>query len=148
MTRHISHSIEIDATPARIWSILTDTPSFASWNPFITKIDGELRVGAKLTVQIQSPGGCATTFHPTVLAAQRETELRWLGRVLVPGPFDGEHSFRLEPISPQRTRFTQAERFSGILVAPLRRTIARTEVGFKQMNESLKARSEAGGGAG
>jgi hypothetical protein len=143
MTRHISHSIEIDASPARVWAILTDTQSFPSWNPFIIKLDGELREGARLNVRIQSPGGRATTFHPTVLVAQAETELRWLGRVLVPGVFDGEHSFRLEAISAGRTRFTQSERFSGILVAPLGRTIARAEVGFTQMNESLKARSEA-----
>jgi uncharacterized protein YndB with AHSA1/START domain len=37
MMRHISHSIEIDASPERAWAILTDIQSFPSWNPFITK---------------------------------------------------------------------------------------------------------------
>ena len=35
------------------------------------------------------------TFKPTVLVAEGPKELRWLGRLLLPGMFDGEHSFRI-----------------------------------------------------
>jgi hypothetical protein len=142
MTRKISHSIEIAASPAIVWATLTDTASFPAWNPFITSLEGELRAGARLTVKIQPPGARASTFRPTVLAAQPEAELRWIGRVLVPGVFDGEHCFRLDAVSPARTRFTQSEQFSGFLVRPLRSSIERAEAGFKQMNEALKLRSE------
>jgi hypothetical protein len=45
----------------------------------------------------QPPGGKPMTFKPTVLAADPARELRWLGRVLMPRLFDGEHGFRLEP---------------------------------------------------
>jgi hypothetical protein len=69
-------------------------------------------------------------------------ELRWIGRVLIPGIFDGEHGFLLEPTAAGHTRFTQMERFSGVLVRPFSRTIDRTETGFRQMNEALKARAE------
>jgi hypothetical protein len=142
VAREISHTIEIDATPARVWEEFTDTESFPMWNPFITKLDGELREGARLSVRIEPPGGRASTFRPTVLIVDPERELRWLGRLLIPGMFDGEHSFRLEPIGRGCTRFTQAERFSGVLVRPFGRALDDTEVGFKQMNEALKARSE------
>ena len=37
------------------------------------------------------------TFAPTVIRAARNQELRWLGRLLLPGVFDGEHSFQLSP---------------------------------------------------
>lgn len=36
------------------------------------------------------------TFHPVVLVAVQERELRWLGRLLIPGLFDGEHTFQLD----------------------------------------------------
>jgi hypothetical protein len=83
------------------------------------------------------------TFKPTVLAAEPARELRWLGRLLVPGLFDGEHSFRIEPLPGGRSRFVQSERFSGVLVRPLRKTLDRTLLGFEQMNGALKAEVEA-----
>jgi hypothetical protein len=142
MKRQISHTVEIDASPAEVWAIVADTSSFPSWNPFIRKLEGELRTGAKLAVTIEPPDRRSTNFRPTVLAAEPARELRWLGRVLVPGIFDGEHSLLLEPTATGGTRFTQAERFSGILVRPFSGTLDSTELGFRQMNEALKARAE------
>jgi hypothetical protein len=141
--RQISHTIEIEASPAAVWAIVSDTASFPSWNPFIRKLEGELRTGAKLSVTIEPPGRRSTNFRPTVLAAEPARELRWIGRVLIAGIFDGEHSLLLEPTATGGTRFTQAERFSGILVRLVGGTLDSTELGFKQMNEALKARAEA-----
>ena len=142
MKRHVSHTIEIHASPAEVWAIVSDGGSFPSWNPFIQKLEGELRAGAKLTVKVQPPGRRSATFRPTVLTAEPARELRWIGRVLIPGIFDGEHSLVLEPTATGGTRFTQAERFSGVLVRLLSGDIDSTEVGFRQMNEALKARAE------
>lgn len=72
-----------------------------------------------------------------------ERELRWLGRFLLPGLFDGEHISRMEALGHGRTRFTQAERFSGILVRALRTTLDKTELGFEHANTALKAQAEA-----
>jgi hypothetical protein len=146
MPREISHTIEINASPDEVWSVLTDTASFPSWNPFMRKLEGELTVGAKLLVVIQPPGRRRLTFRPTVLTVAPGRELRWLGRPLIPGLFDGEHSLRLEPTPNSGTRFTQTEKFSGILVAPFKGTLDSTETGFRQMNEALKARVEDGQG--
>lgn len=77
-----------------------------------------------------------------MLVAEPGRELRWLGRLLLPGIFDGEHSLRVEPIDERRTRFVQSERFSGILVGASKRTLDKTETGFEQMNAALKARVE------
>jgi hypothetical protein len=83
------------------------------------------------------------TFKPTVLKVENERELRWFGRLLLPGLFDGEHIFRIEALADGRTRFTQAERFTGILVRAFRTTLDKTELGFEQMNTALKAQAEA-----
>jgi hypothetical protein len=83
------------------------------------------------------------SFKPTVLNMEDERELRWLGRFLFRGLFDGEHILRLEALGDGGTRFTQAERFSGILVRAFGSTLDNTELGFEQMNRALKARAEA-----
>jgi hypothetical protein len=141
--RRIETSIEIDASPEKVWSILTDFVGMASWNPFIKSISGALAPGSTLAVHIAPPGKSGMQFKPTVLAANRERELRWLGRVLLPGIFDGEHYFLLEPIGSDRTRLTHGEKFSGILVGLFGGTLSATENGFQAMNVALKQRAEA-----
>ena len=143
MTHEIARSIEISATPSEIWRELTDTAAYAAWNPFIHHLRGELREGERLEVEIQPPGGRSMVFKPTVLEVEPKRRLRWLGHLLVPGLFDGEHCFRLETIAPGRVRLTQAERFSGLLVRPLRSSLEKTARGFDEMNIALKGRVEA-----
>lgn len=140
--RELRREIDIDAPLSTVWAALTDTGSYPEWNPFIRRLGGDLREGAKLDVRIEPPGGRAMSFSPTVLSVQNERELRWLGHFLVRGLFDGEHIFRLEELGESGTRFTQAERFSGILVRPFGSTLDKTELGFEHMNAALKARVE------
>jgi hypothetical protein len=88
-------------------------------------------------------GGIGMTFKPKVLNAEPERELRWLGTLGPRGIFDGEHSFRIVPLSEGRVRFLQAERFTGLLV-PLLMLLVRnsTRRGFERMNQALKLRAE------
>lgn len=82
-------------------------------------------------------------FKPTVITVRPERELRWLGHFLVPGIFDGEHFFLLEPIGEDQTRLTQGEKFSGLLVGLFGGTLSTTvEAGFKAMNTALKREAE------
>jgi hypothetical protein len=84
------------------------------------------------------------TFKPVVLKAKPSRELRWLGRLLVPGLFDGEHRFVIEPMGGSRVLFTQAERFKGLLVPLLWKSLDKnTREGFTRMNEALKKIAEA-----
>lgn len=142
-SRELRHEIEIDAPPDRVWQVLTSTADY-SWNPFIHRIEGRLTVGEKLQVEIGPPGGRVMKFKPTVLEVESASKLRWIGRFLMPGVLDGEHTFELEPLARDRTRFIQSERFSGILVGLLSRTLDKTERGFAAMNAALKDKVESG----
>ena len=98
--------------------------------------------GTRLAVHIVPPGSSGTHFKPTVLSVRPKRELRWLGHLLVPGIFDGEHYFLLEPIGENRTRRTQGEKFFGLLVDLLGSTLAAAVTGFKAMNTALKQQAE------
>ena len=141
--REIETTVEIDAPPAAVWRVLTDFESYGDWNPFIRSIAGNVREGERLTVRLEPPGGKGMTITPTVLAAKPDRELRWKGRLVIPGLFDGEHAFRIEPLDDQRSRFVHGERFTGILVGFVKGTLGKTEAGFEQMNAALKRRVEA-----
>jgi hypothetical protein len=140
--RELRHEIEIDAPVEAVWQVIADTTRYGEWNPFIRRLSGELHTGARLEVEIAPPGGRGMTLRPTVLAAASGHELRWRGRLLVPGVFTGDHRFDLESLPGGRTRFVQSERFSGILVGLVGKVLARTLVGFEQMNRALKVEAE------
>lgn len=145
--RQIETGIKIAAPPARVWAILTDFAGMPAWNPFIKSISGDLTTGSRLSVLIAPPGKSGMRFKPAVTAVRPERELRWLGNLVIPGIFDGEHYFLLEPTADGQTRFTQGEKFSGFLVSLFGSTLSATESGFHSMNAALKKRAEEGEGA-
>jgi hypothetical protein len=84
------------------------------------------------------------TFKPKILKAEPNRELRWLGHLLVPSLFDGEHSFIIQPLEENRVRFVQGEAFKGVLVPLFARSLqTNTQRGFEEMNRALKERTEA-----
>ena len=141
--RSISAVVDISATPERVWAVLADLAAYPQWNPFIRSASGELAEGARLTLRLAPAGGRAMTFRPTVLAARPGKLLRWIGRLIVPGIFDGTHQFTLEDLGG-RTRLTQSETFRGLLVPFTGTTMTRTEAGFHALNQALKERAERG----
>jgi hypothetical protein len=140
--KELRTEIELEGTPQEVWEVLADLPAYGEWNPFIKKIDGEPRTGAKLEVRMEPEGERAMTFRPTVLAVEPGRELKWLGHLLVPGVFDGEHRWLIEEVGPGKVRFTQSERFGGILVPLLWKKLrdGGTAKGFRAMNEALARR--------
>ncbi len=139
--RELHTEIEIDAPPERVWEVLTAFDTYSEWNPFIRRLIGSPHEGERLEVRIEPPDGRGMTFRPTVIEATPNRELRWLGRFLVPGLFDGEHILRVEPRNGG-SRFIQSEKFSGLLVPLLGGGLAKTEEGFRRMNAALKERAE------
>ena len=142
--KKISSEIEINASSERVWETLSDKSALPDWNPFIRSIEGDLSVGERLKVYIKASKGMAMTFKPTVLAAEPNREFRWIGRFLMPGLMDGEHSFVIESLGDGRVRFVQSEAFRGVLV-PLMAAMGvfqNAHLGFGEMNQALKLRSE------
>lgn len=140
MGRTISTAIEIDAAPARVWEVLTDFDRYAEWNPFIVSASGVPEVGGRLALRMRA-GGKTFTVRPTIVESSEGHVLRWIGRLGVRGVFDAEHIHSIEE-APSGVRYVQQERFRGILVPVLGKTLAATEAAFEQMNLALKNRAE------
>jgi hypothetical protein len=135
--------IEIDAPAERVWQILTDFRRYPEWNPFIRRIEGRPAKAAELDVLIQPEGGKPMRFRPLVLTARPPRELRWIGRLLIPGLLDGRHRFVVEQLDEGRSRLIHEERFTGLLVPFLRRNIeGPVKRGFEAMNAALKRIAE------
>ncbi|MGZ6973822.1 MAG: SRPBCC family protein [Acidimicrobiia bacterium] len=138
----IRTEIEIHAPAEAVWAVLTDFAAYPEWSTFVERIEGPLEPGARLRVRLAPPGGRAIGMRPKLLRVDAPHELRWLGRLGLPGIFDGEHRFEITPLGDGRVRLVQAETFRGILVPFLRAVRRRAAEGFVALNEALKARAE------
>ena len=137
MSKLITTHLTIDGPVELVWLTLTDLDGYAGWNPFITTAAGVVGVGQRLKFRMQPPGGRAMTFKPWVTAVEEHRYLEWLGRLGMPGLFDGRHSFSLTPLPGRRTLLQQSETFTGVLVAVTGSMLSRTRAGFEAMNEAL-----------
>ncbi len=136
-------SIVINATPAKVWEVLTNFNSYPDWNPFIRSINGTPAPGNTIQVTLQPPNSKPILMKPRVLVFEQQKELRWIGSLGIPYIFDGEHVFRLEENSDGTSTLHHFERFRGILIPFLSTLIEKTtRDGFELMNAALKQRVE------
>lgn len=140
--RTLSCSTDINAAPDVTWSVISSLETYEQWNPFMVQASGKLIVGERLTIRMR-PGNRSMTFRPQLVEVVPGRTIRWLGRLLIPGVFDGEHELIVEPLEDGRSRFTQRERFSGILVPILSSLMRDTDAGFAAMNAAFKQRVES-----
>ena len=132
-------SIVINASPEQVWTHFADFESYGSWNPFIKELRGTVAQDEQLRVRIDG-----MKFTPKVKRYHEGRELQWLGRLLMPGIFDGRHSFELIDTGDGTTTFVQKESFKGLLVPMLKKKLlTETKAGFEAMNSALKSRVEA-----
>ena len=141
--KELHSEIEIQASDERVWELLTNFASYPQWNPFIRRVSGEAKEGKRIKVHIQPSGANGMRFQPTILKVEPKRELRWRGHFLMPGCFDGEQVFTIEPLGENRVRFVQREFFNGSLV-PLfiRKLDNEIKRGFIEMNQALKMQAE------
>jgi hypothetical protein len=143
MKKEIKTEITIKATPEKVWSIFANFDGYPEWNPFIKWIKGEISAGNKITVRLEPPKGRGITMRPEVLVFEKNSEFSWIGHLMLPGLFDGEHRFKLINNGNGTTTFIQSEKFDGILVPLFKKMLdGSTKNGFLQMNEKLKELAE------
>lgn len=142
LTRKEIHSeIIVNAPASRVWQVLIDFEAYQQWNPFIRKVDGVARQGNRISAQMHLSNR-TMTFRPTVLTVKPDIELRWIGHLLIPGIFDGEHSFLIEPLNENQVLLVQREEFNGLLTPFFTSVLKDTRNRFDEMNRALKERAE------
>ncbi|MCB1167089.1 MAG: SRPBCC domain-containing protein [Leptospiraceae bacterium] len=135
--KSIHTELKIRATPAEVWSVLMDNKKYPEWNPYHVRVEGELKEGNTIVVEVHKPNGNRIVLEPEVLRIRPERELTWGGGI--PGLFTGEHVFEIVPCE-EGVVLIHREKFSGIFV-PFAE-LDSIEEGYAQMNQALKERVE------
>jgi len=141
--KELRKEIEIQASPKKVWQVLTDLDKYPQWNPFIHHAVGKAEVGEKVDITYKS-GTKDSTLHCTVVEAVPNRKLSWKYHVILPGLWSGEHSFTIEPIGIDLVRFIDMEIFTGLLIPLQAKDIdTNSKHDFEVMDRALKARAEA-----
>lgn len=131
----IDTHIDLPFSATQVWAVLANTKSYPDWNPYHVRVDGELKKGSRLEIEIHKPNDHHLVIHPRVISVVPELSLVWGGGV--PGIFHGVHRFDLEPVSNNCTRLYHTEVFAGLAVNFAE--LDAIEPGYKGMNQALLA---------
>ena len=130
----------IRASPETVWQLLTDGPGYPAWNGTVTKVDGTIAAGEKITVHAKISPGRAFP----VKVAQWEPNHRMVWANAMPlGLFKGERTFTLSP-QDGGVEFSMQEVFSGLLSPLIEKSIPDLQPAFDAFAADLKARAEQG----
>jgi len=143
MAYDIETEVAIAAPPSAVWDVLVDFPSYPEWNPFILKVDGDVRLGAAVRYRFEFPRGLRIWAVAHVLAFELGRELLWTAHALSDAILRGDHYFRIEP-AREGSLFHHGEHFTGALlplVAPILKLNGPAIYG--SLNSALKQRVEA-----
>jgi len=136
----ITATAQINASPQRVWAILTDVASYPEWNPLFRQASGQLTAGSTVTLQTVRPGTKRVmTVKVKILAAEPAAQLSWVSSL--PGIITGEHSFTLTP-ADSGTRLVQTETYRGLLGRMSAKSISRTKASFEALNQAIRQRAE------
>jgi uncharacterized protein YndB with AHSA1/START domain len=114
-----SGEIDVHASPAAVWRVLTDFAAWPSWNPDVksVEIDGPLDPGTTFRWRA-GPG----TITSTLREVDPPRRIVWTGETL---GITAIHVYELEP-RDDVTLVRSAESWDGLVVRLLRRRMSKT----------------------
>jgi hypothetical protein len=143
MQRAVEHRTGVQAPAEIVWEVISDFTTWRDWNPVHPRIEGEMRIGTMLTVDLVHAEGQLTTIQPTVQDWVPYEQLHWRTKRLN-GFVTAIRYLEIENMGPANATFSNGELFMG----PLVRWISRDErrrlrAAYTRMGEAVRDRAEA-----
>lgn len=133
-SRETRVSVDIAATAARVWSLLTDAPAIPRWNSTVVSITGEIKPGGRIAL--------VSTLDPkrTFKLAVKGFEP---GRRLVWGDAMGTRTYDVAPRAGGGVTVTMHEKIGGPVFPLFAHMIPSFDASFDQFAADLKRAAEA-----
>lgn len=138
--KSVHHEITVNAPPAKVWQVITDTESYSEWNPVMLSADATPSLGAKVTYKYRQEPGKVYDIPATVKAMEAEKLLNQAGGM--PGFLTYNHRYELVHLNNgESTKVIIHEDYRGIGV-PFWNPDA-VGASYGRLKEAIKARAEA-----
>jgi len=132
-SRETSVSVDIQADPKTIWSLLTNAENYPKWNSTVISIDGKIALGEK--IKLKSHLDPKRIFKLTVKELEQEKRLVW-------GDAMGKREYTLTPTSNGQTKFSMVEKIGGLFFPLFAKMIPPFDDSFDKFANDLKTESE------
>ncbi|MFN0100054.1 MAG: SRPBCC family protein [Gemmatimonadaceae bacterium] len=133
--RTVRVATTIRATPERVWALLTDAAGIPSWTSTVTRIDGRIALGERLTIVVPYS---KRTFPVTVDVFDAPSRLVWSDGNAI---FRGVRTYTITPSGPLTT-FAMEEVFTGVMLPLIAGSLPDFAPIFEQYAAHLKAAAE------
>jgi len=129
--------LTIRARPATLWRLLTNAKDFPRWNSTVTSVEGQIREGEQLRVRVP---GTDRVFTPRVSDVVPDQRMTWTGGF---SPvFKGVRTFELRSRPDGSTEFVMEERFSGLMLPLVKRSLPDFGPVFERYASDLQHQAE------
>ena len=141
--KRFATALSIRAPAERVWALLTDAAGYPEWNSTVSRIDGTIAQGARITVHARMAAGRA--FPVTVAVFEPAQRMVWRGGMPL-GLFVGTRVFALASRSEGEVAFSMQEEFTGLLAPLIARSIPDLQPAFDAFAADLKRAAEGDAG--
>ena len=143
VVKEVKTEIEISASPAKVWEILTDFEKWNAWNPIVESVSGNAALGNKLDVAMKGPEGkSGPRYSPVITTFEEGKAFRWRGKMMAGFLMTNDKEIILEGAG-EKTQLIHKELFNGLLVPLFWGKMEQGVPGMlNAMNQSLKAFAE------
>jgi hypothetical protein len=136
----IEHRVGIPVPPEAIWAVIADFDGWSAWNPLYPRIEGTLKIGAPLSLDLALPGQRLRVIKPVIVDWVPNEQILWrlsLGGGLV----KSVRYLEIEKLAETGCIFSNGEMFDGALGPFAARRMGKSiRAGFAAMGEAVKAR--------
>lgn len=129
----------IHAPADRVWAILTDAAAYPTWDSGVTRVEGRIADGERITVHSEVAPGRA---FPVKVAMHPPHAMTWTGGMPL-GLFTGVRTFRTTQ-DGDTTHLSMREEYAGPLVGMMWKRMPDLGPSFTRFVNGVKARAEAG----
>lgn len=131
-SRTTSISQTIKASPAVVWSILTNASDFPHWNSTVISLDGAIKEGEK--IRLKSTLDPNRTFKLKVKEMRPDQKMVWAGSL-------GKRTYTLVK-QDSGTLFTMTEKIGSFMFPLFANKIPSFDDAFEQFTSNLKTEAE------
>lgn len=132
-SRETSVSININASAAKVWALLTNAANYSKWNSTVTSLEGNIALGE--TIHLKSILDEKRVFKLKVKEFQPEKRLVW-------GDFQGNRVYELSDNGNGTLTFSMNEKIGGLMFPLFAKYIPPFDASFEKFAADLKAKAE------
>ena len=142
--QEIKTEIDISASPAKVWNIITDIDKWQEWSPIINASQGESAIGSQLSITMISKeaGKDGPQYNPVITQLKEHSYFHWRAHMMAGFVFTNDKILILKE-TQNGTHLTHIETFKGMMAPLMSGSVDKNVPAMlDSMNQALKELAE------